>query len=137
VPVRAKVLEYTAGVDRRGAISAHGGDVVTLPADVEPEHLVLAALVRCTIASLRFHARRLGAEVSGAGSAHGLVTRRESDGRYAFVEIRAELEVEIEPPPEHLLALLERGMRDCFISASLTIEPEYRWTVNGAPVELR
>jgi uncharacterized OsmC-like protein len=137
VPLRAKVLEYGARVDRLGAISAHGGEVVTLPADVEPEHLVLAALVRCTIASLRFHARRLGSEVAGAGSAHGLVTRREPDGRYAFVEIRAELEVEIEPQPEHLLALLERSMRDCFISASLTVEPQYRWTVNGSPVDLR
>jgi organic hydroperoxide reductase OsmC/OhrA len=137
VPPRAKVLEYQARVDRLGAISAHGGDPVALPADVEPEHLLLAALVRCTIASLRFHARRLGADAAGSGTAHGLVTRRESDGRYAFVEIRAELEVEIDPPPEHLLGLLERAMRDCFISASLTVKPHYRWTVNGAPVDAR
>jgi uncharacterized OsmC-like protein len=134
---RAKVLEYGARVDRLGAISAHGGASIPLPADVEPEHLVLAALVRCTLASLRFHARRLGAEALGSGTAHGVVTRRESDGRYAFVEIRAELEVEIEPPPEHLLALLERTGRDCFVSASLTVKPDYSWTVNGSPVQTR
>ena len=60
------------------------------------------------------------------------MTRRESDGRYAFVEIRAELEVEIEPPPEDLRAPLERAERDCFIGASLTAKPGYRWTVNGS-----
>ena len=137
MPVRAKVLEYEAGVDRKGAISAHGGAAIAVPAEVEPEHLILAALVRCTLASLRFHARRLGAEVSGSGTAHGVVTRRESDGRYAFVEIRAELDVEIQPAPELPQALLEKAVRDCFIGASLTVKPAYRWTVNGAPVQTR
>ena len=87
--LRAKVLEYAASVDRLGSISAHGHEPVALGPGIEPEHLVLAALVRCSIASLRYHARRLGADILGEGRAHGVVTKRASDLRYAFVEIHA------------------------------------------------
>ena len=132
--LRAKVLEYAASVDRLGSISAHGHEPVALGAGIGPEHLVLAALVRCSIASLRYHARRLGADILGEGRAHGVVTKRASDLRYAFVEIHAAFEVEIEPVPEDLAALLAKAERDCFVSASLTVEPVYSWTVNGSAV---
>ncbi len=61
------------------------------------------------------------------------MTKRESDGRYAFVEIGVELDVELEPAPpgEELRALLDQAERDCFVGASLTAQPSYRWRANG------
>ena len=35
------------------------------------------------------------------------------------------------PPQDDIRALVEKGERDCFIGASLTVEPDYHWTVNG------
>jgi uncharacterized OsmC-like protein len=134
VAQRAKVLEFAAMVDRSGSFAALGGEPVHRDADIAAEHLLLAALVRCSLTSLRYHARRVGADAVGSGTAHGTVTKRESDGRYAFVDIQAEFEVEVEPPPDDLHALLERTERDCFIAASLTAKPTYRWTVNGSPL---
>jgi uncharacterized OsmC-like protein len=100
------------------------------------EHLVLAGLARCSLTSLEFHAKRRNIAVRGTAAADGLVTKRDEDGRYAFVEIHCRLEVELEPPPdsegvEELLGLAER---DCFIGASLTATPHYEWRVNGEPV---
>ena len=55
------------------------------------------------------------------------------DGRYAFVEIDVELDLELEPVPpgEELAALLAKAERDCFVGASLKPSPRYRWRVNG------
>jgi hypothetical protein len=74
--------------------------------------------------------------VEGTASADGVVTKRDEDGRYAFVEVSCRLDVELEPLPdpegvEELLALAER---DCFIGASLTAPPHYQWRVNGKAV---
>jgi hypothetical protein len=61
------------------------------------------------------------------------VTRREEDGRFAFVEIRVDLDVRLAPAPsaDDLRELILKGQRDCFIGASLTATPDYHWTVNG------
>ena len=63
------------------------------------EHLVLAALVRCTLASMDYSARNAGLDVVGSGRAHGTVTKRAADGLYAFVDIQSELEIELDPAP--------------------------------------
>ena len=96
--------------------------------------IMLAALVGCSLKSLRHHAKRARVDVrSASGSARTLVTRREEDGRYAIVETEVELAVAIvpEPDPAALADLLALAERDCFIGSSLTAEPSYRWTVNG------
>jgi organic hydroperoxide reductase OsmC/OhrA len=109
-----------------------------LEADPEwaPEHLVLAGLGRCTLKSLEFHAGHASASTSGTAAAAGVVTKRESDGRYALVEVECGLDVEIEPAPEGgaLLELLALAERDCFVGASLTVRPQYEWRVNGEVV---
>jgi hypothetical protein len=74
--------------------------------------------------------------VEGTASADGVVTKRDEDGRYAFVEVSCRLDVELDPLPEadgvdELLALAER---DCFIGASLTAPPRYEWHVKGRGV---
>ena len=68
-----------------------------------------------------------------SASGHGVVTRREADGRFAFVDLRVDLDVVLEgpPPPEQIRELIAKGERDCFVGASLTAEPGYHWTVNG------
>jgi uncharacterized OsmC-like protein len=130
---RAKVFDYAAAVDRAGRVSAEGAAVTQLERAWTPEHLLLAALCRCTLASLAYHARRAGLDIVGSASAHGRVTRREDDGRYAFVEVECAVDVDVdpEPPGEELEALLAKGARDCFISASLVAPTSYRWRVNG------
>ena len=100
------------------------------------EHLLLAGLVRCTLASLDYSARRAGIEAGGAGSAHGVVTRRGEDGLYAFVDIETTLDVELAPAPDPdgLRELVERAEHGCFVSNSLTAKTRHRWIVNGQEV---
>ena len=92
---------------------------------------MLAGLARCTLTSLRYHARRLGVEVAGSAAASGEVTQRDTDGRYAFVRLKVELDVTLEPAPANVRELISKAERDCFVGASLTAKPRYRWTVNG------
>jgi organic hydroperoxide reductase OsmC/OhrA len=75
--------------------------------------------------------------VSGTADADGVVTRRDSDGRFAFVETRVALDVEVEPAleSEELTKLLDSAEYGCFIGASLTATPTYEWRVNGEPVQ--
>jgi organic hydroperoxide reductase OsmC/OhrA len=131
---RAKVLDYSVALDRRYRVSADGGDAQQLPRDFAPEHLTLAGLARCTLASLAFHAARAGVTVAtSSATASGRVTKRQTDGRYAFVEIDCRLEIELEPPPppESEQALLANAERDCFVGASFVAPVQYEWRVNG------
>jgi hypothetical protein len=59
------------------------------------------------------------------------VTRREEDGRFAFVEIVVQADVTLEPRPDDAIVadLLMKGERDCFVGASLTAKPTYDWRV--------
>lgn len=136
---RARTFSYDVALDREwGARSALGG--IVIPHEEEewtPEHLVLAGLCRCSLTSFRYHARRAGHEPIASASAHGIVTRREADGRFAFVEVRVALDVVLEAPPsrEEIAELILKGERDCFVGASLTVKPDYHWTVNGEELQ--
>jgi organic hydroperoxide reductase OsmC/OhrA len=132
--VKSKEFRYAIGLDRAGRVTAEGSAPLELDRAWTPEHLLLAALVRCTLQSLRFHAGREGTDFAADASASGMVTKHEEDGRYTFVEIDLELDLEMEPAPpgDELAALLAKAERDCFIGASLKISPRYRWRVNGA-----
>lgn len=132
---RAKVLDYSVDLDRRYRVSADGGDPQQLPRDFAPEHLVLAGLVRCTLTSLAYHAQRAGIEVaSSSATATGRVTKRSTDGRYAFVELECRLDVELAPAPdvETRRAVLGKAERDCFVGASFVAPVQYTWRVNGS-----
>jgi len=130
---KAKEFRYAIGLDRTGRVTADGQSPLELDAAWTPEHLVLAGLVRCTLQSLRFHAAPLEIDFVADGSAAAVITRRSNDGRYGFVEIDVELNLELDPAPpgEELAALLAKAERDCFIGASLKPSPRYRWSVNG------
>jgi organic hydroperoxide reductase OsmC/OhrA len=132
---RPKRFEYAVEVRGEQGLTADAAPL-EIPERWSPEHLVLAGLIRCTLTSLAYHARRLGAEATGGGSASALITKREEDDRYAFSEIECALEVRIGPipEPEELRELLAKAERDCFIGASLRVTPAYRWRVNGGDV---
>ena len=137
VAVRAKELRYAVDLTTAGELTDENGVALDAPAEWSPEHLLLAALVRCSLKSLRYHAERRGVDLrSASGSSRTLVTKRETDERYALVETDLELVVELAPEPEQdalgeLLALAER---DCFVGSSLTAKPSYGWVVNGRTV---
>jgi organic hydroperoxide reductase OsmC/OhrA len=134
VAVKPKELRYAIDLDG-ASLRTEDGTPLDAPAEWTPEHLLLAALTRCSLASLGFHAVRAGLRLSNErGSANAVVTRREEDGRYAVVEATLSLDVELEPQPgpDELAELLGKAERDCFVGASLRVGPSYRWVVNGA-----
>jgi organic hydroperoxide reductase OsmC/OhrA len=132
------VFEYSVSLDDAWVVTSdRGGE--PLAADEEqwtPEHLLLAGLARCTLTSFRYHARRAGIEPVATAEARGVVTRREEDGRFAFVELEVEASVTLDPAPGQgdVRDLALKGERDCFVGASLTATPRYRWIVNGTEI---
>jgi organic hydroperoxide reductase OsmC/OhrA len=132
VSIRARSFSFAVSVGRDGAAtSERGGPPIPAEEAWTPEHLLLAGLARCTLTSLRFHAQRDGVEVTGGADAAGEVAVRDTDGRYAFIRIKVEVDVTLEPKPASVRELVAKAERDCFVGASLTAKPRYRWTVNG------
>jgi organic hydroperoxide reductase OsmC/OhrA len=128
--VKTKVFDYAVEVDRGGRMTIPGGAQLEPPEGWTPDHLLLAALVRCTIDSLRYHARRAGHDVDAAGFASGTVTRREEDGRYAFVDVVCRMDVGFSPRVADASELLANAERDCFVGSSLRVTPRYEWRVS-------
>jgi len=127
VTTRPKVFEYAVEIDRVGRMTVPGGAQIERTEGWSPDHLLLAALVRCSIDSLTYHARRTGHTVSASGSAHGTVTRREADGRYALVQADVRIDAQLEPRVTEGAELAAKAERDCFVGASLTVTPRYEW----------
>jgi organic hydroperoxide reductase OsmC/OhrA len=130
MPLQAKTFEYAVEVDRGNRMTIPGGAQIEHAEGWSPDHLLLAALVRCSIDSFTYHARRAGHDVSASGSGHGRVTKRASDGRYAFETIEVAIDAQLDPRTEEPEALAAKAERDCFVGASLTIKPEYTWRLS-------
>jgi len=127
---KAKRFEHAVSLLRDGRFSAEG-ETVEVPENWTPEHSVLAGLLDCSLTSLRYHALRYGVAVDAEGSASGTITKRKSDGRYAFVQIEVRFVISLDPKPEQteIDTLLMKAERDCFVGASLTPAPSYVWEV--------
>jgi uncharacterized OsmC-like protein len=127
---RAKRFEHGVALLRDGRFSSDG-ETVEVPENWTPEDSVLAGLLDCSLTSLRYHALRFGVAVEAQGSARGLVTKRDADGRYGFVEIDVQFDVSFDPKPgeDEIAELLAKAERDCFVGASLTPAPAYTWNV--------
>lgn len=136
MPSSSKRFEYRIAVEREGRLTADGASPLEIEEAWSPDHLLLAALARCTIKSLRHHAERAEIRVAASAEAAGAVAKRASDDLFAFVEISCALDVELDPEPgaDDLKALLLSAERDCFVGSSLSLEPSYRWRVNGRDV---
>jgi organic hydroperoxide reductase OsmC/OhrA len=127
---RAKVFEYAVDVDRGGRMTIPGGAQIAPAEGWTPDHLLLAALVRCSIDSFSHHARRAGHEVAASGEAQGTVTRREEDGRYALVQVSVRIDAQLTPRASDPSELIAKAERDCFVAATLRVKPEYEWHVS-------
>lgn len=136
--VRAKVFEYASQLDPDGSVRSEGGSPIAVPEGWTPENILLAALLRCITASLRHYAEPAGISVTVAGRAHGTVTLREEEGVFGLVAAEADVDITLDPLPEPdaVLKLLRRAKAGCFVSNSLSVKPVFRFTVNGAPVDI-
>ena len=130
---KPKEFRYAVDLTEGDVVRIEDGTPLGSGPEWTPEHLLLAGLLRCSLTSLRHHAKRAGIEVrSATGSANALFARREGDGRFAVAETAVELAVRLVPHPgeAELAELLAKAERDCFIGASLTIKPSYRWSTS-------
>jgi organic hydroperoxide reductase OsmC/OhrA len=131
VPPRPKRTEYAVSVDAAGQVTSDGRAPLDVPERWTPEHVVLAGLASCVLTSLRYHAGRARVGYEAAASASGAVMLRD-DGRWGFVDIECAVDLRIEPVPPALDELLAAAENGCFVGASLSPPPVYRWRVNGA-----
>jgi organic hydroperoxide reductase OsmC/OhrA len=130
VRTSAKIFEYAAEIDHAGRMTIPGGASIDPGEGWSADHLLLAALVRCSIDSLAHHARREGRDVSAGGEARGTVTKAGPDDRYAFVSIDVRIDAQLTPRATDSADLVAKAERDCFVGASLTVTPAYDWQLS-------
>jgi organic hydroperoxide reductase OsmC/OhrA len=130
VAVKARVFEYSVELDTGGRVTIPGGGQLVPPEGWTADHLLLAALVRCSLDSFGYHARRAGHAVTASGSAHGTITKSAPDDRYRFVSIDVRVDAQLEPRAADADALVVKAERDCFVGASLAVKPGYEWHVS-------
>jgi organic hydroperoxide reductase OsmC/OhrA len=129
--ITAKTFEYAVEVDVAGRMTIPGGGQFVPPEGWSADHLLLAALVRCSIDGFAYHARRAGHKLTGSsGSAQGTITKTGDDDRYRFVEIDVRIDAQLEPRSSDTEALVAKAERDCFVGASLVVKPRYVWHVS-------
>jgi organic hydroperoxide reductase OsmC/OhrA len=133
--VREKQFDYLVALDLDGTALAEGRSPSTPQLTWTPEHLLLESLVRCTVASLRFHADRIGVSVDASGTGRAAVTRPPREQRMRIVDIVCRLDLVLEPLPEPsaVAQLLADAEHDCFVGATLKPRTVYAWEVNGQP----
>ena len=131
--MREKRFEYVVALERDGTARAQGGSPAAHDLTWTPEHLLLAALVRCTVQSLGFHADREGIAVEADATATAAVTRPAAESRMRIVEVSCKLDVDLRPLPEApaVEQLLADAEHDCFVGATLKPSTAYEWRVNG------
>jgi organic hydroperoxide reductase OsmC/OhrA len=131
VAITAKTFEYAVEVDAAGRMTIPGGGQFVPPEGWSADHLLLAALVRCSIDGFAYHARRAGHTVAAtSGSAQGTITKSGDDERYRFVDIEVRIDAQLQPRSADPDALVAKAERDCFVGASLSLEPRYVWRVS-------
>ena len=132
--VRAKHFEYWINLDEGGSSRPTAGR--SSSARTSTPSISSSPLARCSLSSLAYFARQKGVEAHGSAFASGTVTRREEDDRYGFTEIECRMEVELvgELADDKLKPLLESAEWGCFVGASLSPAPRYKWRVNGRNV---
>jgi organic hydroperoxide reductase OsmC/OhrA len=96
-----------------------------------PEHLFLASLSSCTLLAFLAHAANGEIDVASyTADVSGTITRRKSDGRYAFVDVVLEPHVVVGPgQAEAAHGITSKAERDCFISAGTTADIDVRWDI--------
>jgi organic hydroperoxide reductase OsmC/OhrA len=131
VAITAKTFEYAVEIDEAGRMTIPGGGQFVPPEGWSADHLLLAALVRCSIDGFAYHARRAGHKLTASsGFAQGMITKTGDDDRYRFVEIDVRIDAELHPRAAESDELVTKAERDCFVGASLNVKPRYEWRVS-------
>jgi organic hydroperoxide reductase OsmC/OhrA len=135
VSVRPKLRHYAITVDAEGRPMQEAGGTLSWEKEWTPEHLVLAALARCSLIALGYHAKREALSSRASAQAAGVVGPR-PNGSWGFVEIACQIDATLTPTPvaARLPALAARAERGCFVGQSLEPRPEYKWTINGEEI---
>jgi organic hydroperoxide reductase OsmC/OhrA len=96
-----------------------------------PEHLFLGSLSSCTLLAFLAHAANGEIDVeSYTAEVSGTITRRKSDGRYAFVEVVLSPRVVVGAgQAEAARELTSKAERDSYISAGTTADIDVRWEI--------
>ena len=136
MPPAPKRSEFAVAVDRDGRVAAERGAPLHFGHEWTAEHLLLAALARCTLAALAYHARRDDLWLSASARARGTIGRRD-DGTWGFLELECAIDVRLDPAPSDAADLASRAEHGCFVGASLSPTPRYAWTVNGERLSSR
>ena len=88
---------------------------------IEPEHLLLAAVEACFLFTLRAVAKASGVElVDVRAEAAGVLDRREGVTRFTEVLLRPTVTVRPGADRERVRRAIEKAERNCLISASLS-----------------
>src|SRR3954452_5444931 len=130
-------LTFEGGRASRATAGARPAIGVAPPEDFEfgdatawsPEHLFLASLSSCTMLAFLAHAANAEIDVvSYTADVSGTITRRLSDGRYAFVEIRLEPHVVVGAGQvDDAEAITSKAERDCFSSPGTPADSVGSW----------
>ena len=131
--VKAKELHFEVGLDAYGrAAASRTARRSRYRSGWTAEHLLLAALVRCSLESLRYVARRMGIEVSetsGAASAVGDAPRKRRPLRGRQRRGRTGGHARTEADHRRADRAARAAERGCFIGTSLAAKPSYRWNI--------
>lgn len=124
-----------AAVDEAGKLHADGAHSLSADTGWTPEHLLLAALARRAVMSLRRLAAADGRQVHGRATASADLGG--SAAAPSLDAVRVGLDVEIAPPPgaDDLAALLRAAERDTGWAVPLALPVRFSWRVNDARVE--
>ena len=88
-----------------------------------PEHLLLASVAGCFVATFRAMAERSNLEFRGIEvSAEGVVEKQEGGLRFTKIVVRPEIAILREEDRERAARLLEKAERGCLIARSLSSE---------------
>jgi organic hydroperoxide reductase OsmC/OhrA len=132
-------LTYEGGRASRATAGARPAIGIAPPEDFpygdatawSPEHLFLASLTSCTLLAFLAHAANAEIDVlSYTADVTGTITRRKSDGRYAFVAIDLTPRVVVGAgQSDDAEEITPKAERDCFISAGTTADITVRWDI--------
>jgi nucleotide-binding universal stress UspA family protein len=124
-----------AAVDQSGELFADGEHGMSPNAAWTPEHLLLAAIARRAVKSLRHRAAVEGHEVRGRATASADLGGHATAPSLDAVWVGVDVDVDPPPEPDALDALLTAAERDTNWAIPLARRVRFAWRVNGTTVE--
>lgn len=124
-----------AAVDESGQLFADGGHAFSPEPAWTPEHLLLAAIARRAVASLRRQAASTGHEVRGRATASADLGSPAGAPSLDAARVGLDVEIAPAPDPEALITLIRAAERDTVWAIPLARPIRFAWRVNGERIE--